>query len=408
MKPPHIASILTAIFLFAGTLALTMFSVALIDSVTERKQAELSDKARVGIRIFAGLLLLLLAGAGNALSAQNFMILVAVACLSQVIFDMVMAPFETEKDEREVEETDFSKISFARESEKTGKRELAKVVRKGTPNELRRDLYFFFMEGGWFRFITSLVFLFLIANVFFATLYLLKPGCIDHARPESFADAFFFSVQTMSTIGYGVMAPATNYGNLIMTIEAAYGLLATAMATGLMFAKASRPTSKVLFSAPMTIHDLDGIPTLMFRVGNARGNEVVDASIQVSVVIDEMSDEGHHMKRLYDLELVRNHSPVFMLSLTVMHRITEDSPLHGIDWKDPGGLMMFVATLMGHDGTYNQTIHARHNYYPEDVREQHQFVDIVEQLKDGRLLLDFDKFHLTVPVDEAAGSTSAI
>src|SRR5204863_5124610 len=98
-----------------------------------------------------------------------------------------------------------------------------------------------------------------------------------HAK--SFADAFYFSVQTFSTIGFGVLTPATPYGNLVVTAEAAVGLLGAALATGLMFAKATRPRSSALFSRVAIITRHDGIPTLIFRVGNARGNDVVDATI---------------------------------------------------------------------------------------------------------------------------------
>lgn len=154
---------------------------------------------------------------------------------------------------------------------------ITEPVRLGAPSELRRDLYFFFIEGSWTRLMATLAFLYVLVNALFAALYLFVPGSIS-GGDESFADAFFFSVQTFSTLGYGAMSPASPWADLIVTIEAATGLLGVALATGLMFAKASRPSSGVMFSQPVVVTERDGVPTLTFRVANARGNDVVDAS----------------------------------------------------------------------------------------------------------------------------------
>ena len=270
-------------------------------------------------------------------------------------------------------------------------------MRKGTPAELRRDLYFFFMEGGWSRLFGTLGFVYLISNVFFAALYMLEPGSIGGGgedASESFLTAFMFSVQTMSTIGYGVLHPTSNYGDLLVTIEAAFGIFGVAISTGLMFAKASRPKASVLFSENMILTTRHGRRTLMFRAGNARGNAVVDAQMTVSALMDEVSPEGHHMRRVHDLKLVRERSPIFSLSWTVMHEIDDDSPLTDIDWSDPGEhVLSIVCTLLGHDATYGQTTHARHLYMPEDIVPNARFVDVISELEDGRLMMDYTKFH---------------
>ena len=272
------------------------------------------------------------------------------------------------------------------------------VVRKGTPSELRRDLYFYLMEGSWFRVVASLGFLYLLANVVFAALYSLEPGCITNARTDSFADAFFFSVQTMSTIGYGHLSPATPYGNLIVTLQAGLCLILVALATGLMFAKASRPRASVMFSESIVLTTRYGKPTLMFRVGNARGNEIVDANLLVSVLCDEMTPEGDHMRRLYDLKLERSRQPFFRMTWSVMHTIDEESCLHGVDWTDEDqSFISIVAILTGHDGTYGQTVFARHIYTPPNLRIGHRFVNVISQLPDGRMMIDYERFHDTTP-----------
>ncbi len=386
-------------WLLSVSLALTMASVAIIDSVTARRQAELSDRLRVNVRLFSAALLLLLAPAGAGMSAGLFIGLVATVCTAQVVIDMMMAPLEALSEHTPMTSiSEMAKVRVADGNARPAPIRVTDHVRKGAPTELRRDLYFYFMEGTWRRFIAALSFLYLIINVFFAALYMLESGSTVGAQADSFGDAFFFSVQTFSTIGYGVMSPATTYANAIVTAEAAIGLLSVALATGLMFAKASRARSGALFSRNMLITTRRGAKNLEFRVGNARGNEMVDATMTVTALVDEFTPEGHHMRRLRDLPLQRNRTPIFSLSWTVMHTIDEDSPLAHVDWSDPSAsLLLIIVTLVGHDGTYGSTVYARHNYQPTDVLPDRRFVDVISELPDGRMLVDYDKFHDTLP-----------
>ncbi|MEZ4468328.1 MAG: ion channel [bacterium] len=386
-------------WLLCGALGIAMLGVALIDSVTERKQAELGDRARVNMRMTSALVILLMAPVGGTMPGWLFLGIVTAMCFAQVIFDLMMAPLADDghhgqghliadqaraaaADGRAVPAPDVSRVG--------------EVIRRGTPSELRRDLYFYLMEGSWFRVVASLGFLYLVANVVFASLYMLEPGCIANAKTDSFADAFFFSVQTMSTIGYGYLSPATPYGNLIVTLQAGLCLIMVALATGLMFAKASRPRASVMFSESIVLTTRFGKPTLMFRVGNARGNEIVDANLLVSVLCDEMTPEGDHMRRLYDLKLERSRQPFFRMTWSVMHVVDAESCLFG----QAGGTPTFIAIiaiLTGHDGTYGQTVFARHQYTPDKLRVGHRFVDVISQLPDGRMMIDYERFHDTVP-----------
>ena len=399
-------------WLIVGTLALTYLSVAAIDSVAERKQAELSDRTRVNVRILSAIVLLVLAPAGDGMSGGLFLALVTTITALQVIIDMVMAPFEEAIHD---ELGSVSTAQLAREKLRTGKtveaprRDISEAVRKGTPTELRRDLYFYFMEGSWTRVFAGFALVFLVANLIFAGLYMLEPGSIGGANPHSFGDAFFFSVQTMSTIGYGAMSPTTEYGDVIVTVEAALGMIGIAIITGLVFAKASRPKASVLFSEPLVVTTMDGKPTISFRVGNARGNEVVDASMTVAVIKDEITAEGHHFRRLYDVELTRSRQPMFVLSWAAFHEVDENSPFADVDWDNPEAKIMAIAvTLTGHDGTYGQMIYARHIYYCESFRVGHRFVDVLSQLEDGRLMIDYSLFHETMPDAEAMAELEAL
>lgn len=391
-------------------LSLSLVAIALIESVSERRQAELGQRARVNARLVAAVGSLLLVPVGAMMAPDRFLALSAVPCMALVAFDLMMAPVGEEftfDGAVTTAELARQRLSGAPVPANAPSR-IGQALMKGAPNELRQDFYFFFMSGPWSRLIVSLIFLYLATNVCFAGLYLLEPGSINNAHPKSFTDAFFFSVQTFSTIGYGVLTPSTPYGNMVVTAEAAVGLLGAALATGLMFAKATRARSSALFSNVAVVTQQNGIPTFVFRVGNARGNDVVDATITVTALRDEISAEGHHLRRQHDLKLSRSRSPFFVMTWVVMHAIDDESPLRDIDWDNPQNLLAIVATLIGHDGTYGQTTYARQLYTPDKVRHRQRFVDVISQLPDGRLMIDYTRFHETVPDRDvpAAGSVS--
>lgn len=386
-------------WVLASGLSISLVAIALIESVSERRHAEMNERARVNARLAAAVLALLLAPVGAMMTPDRYLALSAVPCLALVVFDLMMAPVEGEFSfEQATPTSELARRRLSGESVPPPQRSrIGQALMKGAPSELRQDFYLFFMTGPWSRLVVSLVFMYLATNFCFAGLYLLEPGSVGGARPKSFADAFYFSVQTFSTIGYGSMTPATHYGNLVVTAEAAVGLLGAALATGLMFAKATRPRSSALFSNVAIVTRHNGVPTFIFRVGNARGNDVVDATISVTALRDEISAEGNHLRRQHDLKLTRSRSPFFVMTWVVMHPIDDESPLRDVDWQNPQNLLAIVATLVGHDGTYGQTTYARQLYTPSSVRVGHRFVDVISQLPDGRLMIDYTKFHDTLP-----------
>ncbi|MFO0756681.1 MAG: ion channel [Byssovorax sp.] len=273
------------------------------------------------------------------------------------------------------------------------------VVRLGLERALSGDVYHYLMEAPWSRLLLLVASAYVVLNGVFAVLYLVGGDAISGAEPGSFRDAFFFSVQTLSTIGYGAMAPKTLYGGVVVTFEAFVGLLGMAMASGLMFSKFARPTARVLFSERMVIAPRDGVPCLMLRVANGRGNDVVEASFRVSVLKEEITAEGETLRRFYDLELVRSQTPLFTLSWLGIHRIDEKSPLFGVTQEALiRGQMRFVVTLTGIDGTFAQTIHARHMYFADDVIWGARFADMMTQLPDGRMQVDYSRFHAVEPL----------
>jgi inward rectifier potassium channel len=278
---------------------------------------------------------------------------------------------------------------------------LRSFVRKGVKTAFHKDLYFFLVDTSWRKLLAIIFGVYFILNLFFASLYWIVPGSLSGAQstPLGFWDCFNFSVQTIATIGYGVLHPHSAYGHFLVMMESAIGLFGLALMTGLIFSKFSHPKAGVLFSNVMTIHPRFGKNTLTLRVGNIRGNDVVDAAIHLTVLQDEITPEGDHLRRVKDLKLERHQTPFFSLSWTVTHVIDENSPLFGIDWTKPQfQLIGIMATLIAHDGTYGQTIYARKFYAPDDIYPHHRFVDVIHQMEDGRLMVDYDQFHQTIPI----------
>lgn len=230
-------------------------------------------------------------------------------------------------------------------------------------------------------------------NLAFGAIYWLIGG-IGGARPGDYGDAVFFSVQTFSTTGYGVLYPRTILANSVASVEIITGLLSTALATGLLFARLSRPQARVMFSRFAVIHEIGGVPTLTFRVANRRRNALTNAEMTVSVLRDEVEREGNNNRRLIDLDLVRNRTPALALSWSVMHRITETSPLHGLTAADLAREhCVIICVLTGLDDTLLSTVASRHIYNFSDIRYDRKLVDIFDHAPDGSFAIDYTKFH---------------
>ncbi len=262
-----------------------------------------------------------------------------------------------------------------------------------------RDPYHLMLMVPWPGFLSIIILFYLATNALFALLYLLQPDSIANARPGSFVDAFFFSVQTLASIGYGAMYPQTLYANIVVTLEAMVTLMSFALVTGLAFARFSRPTARVLFSQSAVIAPYNSVPTLMFRTANQRRNQILEAQIQAYLMRDEISQEGQTMRRFYDLKLLRQNTPSFSLSWTIMHPIDSESPLYDMTpellYQTQAAL---VVSLSGIDETVVQPIHARHTYTAAEILWNHGLADIFHDSSDGYRYLDYSRFHQTHPL----------
>ena len=289
--------------------------------------------------------------------------------------------------------------SFVRVLQRTGRRQIVTLGRK---KRVLGDSYHRLLTIHWPKLFALLITVYLSINTVFALLYLCDPTGVTGIAPGSFADAFFFSVQTLATIGYGVMAPKSGFSHVIVTVEAFVGVLMTAMATGLLFSRFSRPTARVLFSNVAVVNERDGQPTLMFRMANERANQMVEARLQVALLRTQTTREGDVMRRFHDLRLVRSQNIVFALTWTAMHTIDEDSPLYGMTQEEllatDGEL---IVSLTGIDETMSQVVHARWSYVMHELRWHHRFIDVIGRLPDGRSFIDYSKFHDTAPVASA-------
>lgn len=256
------------------------------------------------------------------------------------------------------------------------------------------DPYHLCLTIPWQLFAVMIVVIYGGINAFFAFLYLIGPeASIINAKPGSFWDAFFFSVQTFDSIGYGAMYPGTGYANCIVTIEALLGLVSIAVVTGLSFARFSNPTARVRFTKQAVVTTYNGLPTLMFRTANERRNYILEAQLQVYFMRDEISPEGYALRRFYDLKLVRNKTPNFSLSWTIMHQITPESPLYGENHEILAQTQASILiSLSGIDETASHVVHARHVYAYQDLRFNYRFIDIFHQTRTGNRYLDYRDF----------------
>jgi inward rectifier potassium channel len=185
-----------------------------------------------------------------------------------------------------------------------------------------------------------------------------------------------------------------------VTMEALVGLLGLALVTGLVFAKFSRPTARVLFSRNAVITTFDGVPSLLFRMANERGNQIAEAQAHLVLLRTERTPEGEEVRRVHDLRLRRGQSAFFAFTWLVVHPITPDSPLFGetaatMQERD----LDLVASVTGLDETLSQSVHARHSWSVEQILWRHRFVDVLVTLPDGRRAIDYRKFHEVAPDD---------
>ncbi len=278
----------------------------------------------------------------------------------------------------------------------TGRR----FVRRGLPRRRWQDLYHVYMTISWPRLFASFAAFLTVFNLLFAGIYSLRAAGIAHLNPPGFWGCFFFSVETLATVGYGDMHPQTLFTHVVSSVEIFTGVMSLAVIAGMMFARFSRPTARILFARYAVIRPLDGAPTLMLRAANERGNVIMEAQARLRLMRDERTVEGYSIRRIHDLPLRRSEQPAFLFGWTLMHTLGPDSPLAGATLESLQAQNAFlILTLFGIDETTGQTLMARHEYPAEALRWQHTFADILSTGEDGIDYLDYTKFHEVAPLE---------
>jgi inward rectifier potassium channel len=285
---------------------------------------------------------------------------------------------------------------------KVGQRE---ILAEGIRRVVFQDLFYYFMTITWPQLFATFAAFFLAFDTLFGFAYYLVPGCIANLNPPGFAGAFFFSVETLATVGYGDMHPQTVYGHSVAMIEIFVGLMSLAVITGLMFARFSRPRARFLFSKHLVVRPIDGQRTLILRAANLRLNVVQDASASLYMMRDEMTQEGFRIRRVIDLPLLRSTQPMFNLGWTIMHALDESSPL----FRETADSLntseaAFVLNMSGTDESTGQTLTTRAEYSSRDIRWNATFRDILVEDANGSLHIDYAQFDEVEPLPDASGT----
>jgi inward rectifier potassium channel len=238
----------------------------------------------------------------------------------------------------------------------------------------------------------------LTINLAFAWLYWLSPGDVVNTTPGSFADVFFFSIETLATVGYGVMAPATLYGHIVSAAEIVTGMAFTAIFTGLLFVRFSRPKAKILFADDAVVTNRNGKPTLMVRVVNGRVTMMSNANARLFMLLGETTAEGTFFRRVHELHLLQSHLPLFVMPWTLMHVIDQASPLfgHSAESLATADLRIFL-TIETHDQALSALVQDMKTYSRDHIRFGMRFVDMVHLLESGGATADLSRISMLEP-----------
>jgi inward rectifier potassium channel len=271
------------------------------------------------------------------------------------------------------------------------------IVAEGLQLGFWADISHRCMTASWPAFIGGAALVFVAFNAVFAVFYWIGDQPISNVTGSAYIDYLYFSIETLSTAGYGDMHPQTHYGHFIATVELFTGIFSMSLMTGLIFARFSRPNARLLFANYPVISTHERQPTLMVRLANERHNIIGNASARIWLLKNVVSKEGQSLRRFFELPLVRSEHPALALSWTLYHVIDEQSPLYGLNADDLRELKVsLVVVVTGYDVVAAQTVHARMSYDHTDIRFGQRYADILDTSDDGRLRIDYGRFHQTL------------
>jgi inward rectifier potassium channel len=259
-----------------------------------------------------------------------------------------------------------------------------------------RDTYHLILTLSWPGFAGLIFGIYLLINLVFAALYMLNAHAVAEMRPGSFFDAFFFSVETLATVGYGHMYPETFYGHLITMLEIMVGMFGLAVITGLIFVRFSRPTARMHFSKVAVIAPFEGVPNLMIRVANLRHQAMVEPEFRMILIRSTVTAEGDDVRRFRSLKLEFDHLIVSSVVLTVRHRIDEESPLFGMTPEEfQQQDIRIIASIVGVDTVIVAPVQSFGDYNYEQIEWNRRFVEIYDQNEEGQWTVDYARIDET-------------
>jgi len=272
------------------------------------------------------------------------------------------------------------------------------IETRGLAEGFWTDLYHHSMTVNWPTFFGSAAAIFVVLNAVFAFLYWLGNEPIANVAGNEPLGLFYFSVETLATVGYGDMHPQTAYGHFIATIEIFTGMSFLAVMTGLIFSRFSRPRARFIFAQHPVVTIHQGQTTLMIRVANERNNTISQALARLWLIRMETTAEGRQFRRYYELPLNRNEHPMFMLSWSIFHIIDETSPLYGMSPDELAAAdAALTLNISGVDDNSAQYLYARKLYNTQDIRWNYCYRDIVSFSSEGMLVIDYTVFHEIMP-----------
>ena len=264
------------------------------------------------------------------------------------------------------------------------------IIAEGLQLNFWADISHRCMTASWPAFIIGAALVFLAFNTVFALLYLIGDQPVANVKAGDYIDYFYFSIETLSTAGYGDMHPQTHYGHFIATVELFTGIFSMSLMTGLIFARFSRPSARLLFAKNPVLSNHDGKPALMIRFANERQNIIGNATARIWMFRDLVTAEGNEIRRFFELPLLRHESPALALSWTLYHMIDEQSPLHGMGPAELDAADVSLVVVVS-----AQTVHARKSYEHHDILFGRRYVDVLGTSDDGRVRIDYGRFHDT-------------
>jgi inward rectifier potassium channel len=272
------------------------------------------------------------------------------------------------------------------------------IETRGLADGFWTDLYHRSMTVHWPVFFGTAAAIFVCLNAVFAFLYWLGNEPIANVADNTSLAFFYFSVETLATVGYGDMHPQTHYGHFIATIEIFTGMSFLAVMTGLIFARFSRPRARFIFAKHPVVTIHEGRPTLMIRIANERNNTISQAMARLWLIRMETTAEGSQFRRYYELLLDRHEHPMFMLSWSIFHVIDETSPLYGVSPADLAAAdVALTLNVSGVDDNSAQYLYARKLYNHQDIRWKHRYRDITRFSEQGALVIDYSLIHEILP-----------